>query len=309
MALKPYRQPIVVRNVQLKLPASLPSGSYPLSVLSGSSANPSSGSLSILAALLGGRDSGGNGGSSYSATVRQLVKRYLERPRNDEMILRLSLPTPAVNVQGEKLTNLPPTLENALRNARTSSVRNERDELKETFGTDYVLSGAQTVVIRVARKNEPDRSFFPSSPSSDAPSVRPASPPGSGDGVRPVPPNPADDEDFATAFRTQSPPQLLNLPVSDGDDNGDLQIRAANPAEPPSDEVRTPNLTPTKGGADSDVKSVTRAPGLWQQVSAQDFRAGIAKGVAITSAGEVRLARKLTKLAESDVPLFLEFVR
>jgi hypothetical protein len=57
------------------------------------------------------------GGSDYSSAVniRQVVRRYLEKDRNDALVARLLLPSTAVSVQGEKLSGLPPNIEQALR--------------------------------------------------------------------------------------------------------------------------------------------------------------------------------------------------
>ena len=58
---------------------------------------------------------------------------------------KLALPTGAITVAGEKLSDLPPNIEAAMRSgaARTSGIRVERDEVKVAETTEYVVSGGQ----------------------------------------------------------------------------------------------------------------------------------------------------------------------
>ena len=73
--------------------------------------------------------SGGGNESANAATVQQLATKWEQKDRNDALVTRLSLPTAAISIQGEKLTDLPPNIDTALRGgiggARSSGVRLE----------------------------------------------------------------------------------------------------------------------------------------------------------------------------------------
>ena len=127
------------------------------------------------------------GGSQEPQTppvnVRQMVARLNNREQNTDMVARLILNSVAPAVEGEKLSQLPPNLSALMRSDRNSGVRLERDELRATQGTDYIVSGTQQLIVNVVRKNtqEPAQSgsAFGSSPMMSSPGGSPISFPSS----------------------------------------------------------------------------------------------------------------------------------
>ena len=147
VVLKPYKRPLYTRMVSVKIPATTADGPLSLSVRGGGSEG---GVTSLLGGLIQIRSSEPLG---PAANVGQLVKQFSEKPRNNELVARLLLPTSAVTVKGEKLSGLPPTLAAVMQSARTTGLRTERDEVKVTQTVPYIVSGGQTLSITVRRKD------------------------------------------------------------------------------------------------------------------------------------------------------------
>lgn len=144
VVLKPYRRDPILRTVSLKIPSDTPTGRYQLIVRGGTANVVRIGSFVI-------------GGSQEPQTppvnVRQMVARLNQRETNTDVVARLVLNTVAPALEGEKLSQLPPNLSALMRSDRNSGVRLERDELRVTQPTDYVISGTQQLLVTIVRKN------------------------------------------------------------------------------------------------------------------------------------------------------------
>ena len=189
VVLKPYKQPEYTQFVSVKIPLSTPDGTLPLNV-SGGDSGGGGGGLSLLAVLLGGQSAAPTG---PAANVGQLVKQFEEKPQNNQLVARLSLPTYAVTVKGEKLSGLPPTLAAVMQSPRTTGFRTVRDEVKAAQTVPYLVSGSQTLNITVQRRDLADQShpFAPAAMPATPPSAPPASP------TPPVPLSAEDGDDLA----------------------------------------------------------------------------------------------------------------
>ena len=297
VVLKPYKRPLYTQMVSVKIPASTPDGPLSLSVRGGGSEG---GVTSLLGGLIQIRSSEPLG---PAANVAQLVKQFSEKPRNNELVAHLLLPTSAVTVKGEKLSGLPPTLASVMQSARSTGLQTQRDEVKATETVPYIVSGGQTLSIIVRRK---DVSESPAPPSSSG--GAPAGGPSGSDPSAAPPDGPA------------------SSPMSSGGDDGELMSRdlmslAAGKAPPPApnsggagtesstgtDAAASPvsPLTPPElgaGGASPDAafKPVGRLPSVWRQGAMADFAAGTMKNVAVTSLGDVRLSPSLQKVADTS---------
>ena len=89
------------------------------------------------------------------------------------------------------------------------------------------------------------------------------------------------------------------------EDNGDDSTTVIH-LRTPSSSAPVVRAVPTAAdsSANPSTRLVGRAPGIWRQASAADFRAGKLDGVTVTARGDVRLAPRLTKIAESTEPYF-----
>ncbi|MGO8670704.1 MAG: SpoIVB peptidase S55 domain-containing protein [Capsulimonadaceae bacterium] len=127
VAIKPFKQPTRTHFIHLKIPANAPTGSLDLEV-KGGGGESSGGGISLGGLII--IHSGSGEPQSIATNVKQLVKEFNERPRNNELVARLLLPSRAVVVAGEKLSNLPPTISGVMQSNRTSGIHTERDEVK-----------------------------------------------------------------------------------------------------------------------------------------------------------------------------------
>ncbi len=303
VALKPYKQPLYTRFLSVKIPQSTPDGLLALNVQGGGSEGSG---VSLLAALLGGRPAEQTG---IAANVAQLAKQWAEKPHNDDLVARLTLPTSAISIQGEKLSGLPPTLAAVMQSNRTTGLRTERDEVKETQSVPYIVTGSQALNITVRRKDVSEGTRPASSVSTTVPAGSSGdSSSGPADSTAPTPlsaDSAGDDEDallasptgavkivgagLAPALSSSSAPSKTGT-VNKTETGANDKRAGASPA--PTDAAPAIPDTPT-------VKPVGRLPSIWRQAAMSDFAAGTLQNVAVTSLGDVRLSPALQKVADT----------
>ncbi len=289
VVLKPYKRPLYTRMVPIKIPQNTADGTLTLNVQGGGTAG-GGGITSLLGGLLQIRASEPVGSA---VNVAQLVKQFNDKPRNNQLVTKLLLPTSALSIKGEKLTDLPPNLAAAMQSSRTTGLKTERDEVKETQTLPYVLSGSQSLSITVRRR---DLIEAPAPLSSAAPTVTTL-------------PTPAPASDMPA-------PSPLSNSGDDGDDNDDaarlmspagfifyhrrpLTLAAASTKPTPADTKPAPVAAVPEPPKPAVVKPVGRLASVWHQGTQTDFAAGNLTNVAVTSLGDVRLAPSLRKLADT----------
>ena len=294
VVLKPYKQPPYTQFVSVKIPLSTPDGTLPLNV-SGGDSGGGGGGLSLLAILLGGQSSAPTG---PAANVGQLVKQFEEKPQNNQLVARLSLPTYAVTVKGEKLSGLPPTLASVMQSPRTTGFRTVRDEVKAAQTVPYLVSGSQTLNITVQRRDLADQAH-PSAPA-PAPAAPPTTPPASA--AAPVPLSAGDGDDLA--FQNTAYEEFARKSAPKNAAPKDAAPVPSAPAAVTTTSSTTTTTTETTT-TDSDapdapaVKPVGRLPTIWRQSTEAEFAAGTLTDAAVSSLGDVRLSPSLTKLADT----------
>ena len=301
VVLKPYKRPLYTRMVSVKIPLGTTDGSLPISVRGGGSEG---GTTSLLGGLIQLRAPESTG---PVANIGQLVKQFEDKPRNNELVARLTLPTSAISVKGEKLSNLPPTLAQVMQSSHSTGLRTERDEVKVTQTVPYIVTGSQTITVTVRRKDTSEASHpaFSSSGSSSSPgSSGPDMPSSGSNSSSPSPLSTSDEGDDETmlspsaAQLLQAPKPAPHPPVTGGvsppaPNNGG----AGTEALPSASSVPAPPLL--GAGGDTSIKPVGRLPQVWRQGTMGDFAAGTLKNAAVTSLGDVRLAPSLQKLADT----------
>ena len=313
VVLKPYRRPSVMKTLAIKIPSDTPSGRYQLAVRGGMANMIRFGGL-----IFGG---GSADPQTPPVNVRQMVARLGQKETNTDLVGRLILNTVAPALEGEKLSQLPPNIAALMRSDRNSGVRLERDEVRSTAPTDYVVSGTQQLVVTVVRKNnqEPTTPSFgsPSSlggggiPSLTLPggsSLTGASV-GSGDestldvanpepfllpeasllwmrALTAVPP--AEQKPGKKPGKTK--PDAKKAPVAETNASKPDADAKADPPKPTVPEKPTPpDLT--------NDKPVGRPLQTWRQVARPDFQTGKFAGSGVAASGELRLTASLRRLA------------
>jgi hypothetical protein len=164
----------------------------------------------------------------------------MEKEKNNDLVARLMLPTTAITVQGEKLSNLPPTIGDVMRATRSTGLRVERDEVKVVEPTRFVLSGRRRSRSGSPRRASPRRSArpFPRSPAApDAGGPVAGSPAPGG-----LPTAATDDGDVDVAasplLEPLSTPQAPPPPPAAGDTKPAAAPKAAAPARRPRNRPR-----------------------------------------------------------------------
>lgn len=306
VVLKPYKRDPITQYVSVKIPDSTPNSILSVSVAGGG--NDSGGGISLGGGIILLRP---QAPLPPAGNVTQLIKELIAKPRNNELIAKLVLPTTAINIDGEKFTTLPPTFSSVMRATRSSGLKTERDEVKVIQATPYVVSGTQVLAISVQRK--------PAGAAAPTTSVTTTTTSDSGASTSTT--TTTDDTTSDTSSDDQAP----------GDDSGSDSAKPANaaasidlasaplvpivpPAPPlPSTQaaatvtsvtpttvvtVKTgPAATPSKPGA---IKTVGRLPSVWRQGTTADFSGGTLENVTATSTGDVRLSASLEKIG--DIP-------
>jgi len=286
VVLKPYKRPLYTRMVPIKIPQNTADGTLTLNVQGGGTAG--GGITSLLGGLLQIRSSEPVGSA---VNVAQLVKKFNDKPRNNQLVTRLLLPTSALSIKGEKLTDLPPNLAAAMQSSRTTGLKTERDEVKETETLPYVTSGSQSLSITVRRR---DLIEAPAPLSSAAPvvTISPTPAPAS-DAPAPSPLSSDDGDDSDDAARLMSPTGFILF------HRRPLTLAAASAKPGDAKPAPAPVAAAPEPPKPAVVKPVGRLASVWHQGTQTDFAAGNLTNVAVTSVGDVRLAPSLRKLADT----------
>ena len=331
VVLKPYRRDPIFKNLTLKIPADTPTGRYALAVRGGSATVTRIGPFILSSG--GAQDT-----QAPPVNVRQMLARLGAKETNTDMVARLVLNTAAPAIEGEKLSQLPPNLAVLMRSDRNSGVRIERDEVRNTAPTDYVVSGTQQLVVTIVRKNTQETpglvpftgtSGASTSTSSGTSSSLPSGSNGASvqdDDAQVIP----DGVNMGLQYGNETQRWLNELlGVSETREKEAAQDPTPNPIKPPTTEEKTKNaktknskqtpvvtppvvVTPTPPATTGDtkpattpsdtesVKIVARQLQVWRQSGANGFASGKFTGTSVTATGELRLAPRLRRLATTN---------
>jgi sugar lactone lactonase YvrE len=296
VVLRPYRKEPVVLRTRVKVPESAANGRAVLMVQGGST-------RLVLAPPGGGIGGGPVGGAAPppDANLRQVLRRFLERERNDQLAVRMLFPTTAVNVNGERLSGLPSTIVDVMRTSKSTGFRIERDETKALVDTQYVVQGVQMLQVTVQKDDHLER-------------PRPSGPGSGGGGVGFTPPGgvslsplSAGDDDLsalqpnAIRLSIDGRPHLLRLtPEEEERERPGRAGRTPARAEPtpPAAPARPEEKPAERKEPEADAKLVGRVAKQWVQSTQADFERGTLTNTAVTTAGEIQLAPGLRLAAE-----------
>lgn len=286
--IKPYKGELQTRTLTLQLPRSLPNGRYVLQVSGGAPPALPPGMPIELAMLLGGQ-----GVSNVPVTnVQQIVKRFLERNRNNDLVMRLFLNSSGAFIEGERLNALPPLMRDVLRNPKTSNIRFEREEIKQVHATNWVLSGVQVLVLNVQRPDMTDQAR-PARPEIPTPPPGMEGEPG---GI-PVEEEPGigGEEPLSlirSHFRLQQPPVPPPDLRMEGEAAWEIGEMPPKADETPATGDSKPASTP---GAE---KPVTRQVKRWQPTTYEVLNKGKTMGTTVTQNGKILLSGRLRVLGK-----------
>ncbi|MEN6521019.1 MAG: SpoIVB peptidase S55 domain-containing protein [Armatimonadota bacterium] len=300
--LRPYKGEKFTKFIKVKLPENIPDGKLSLKVAGGIAGGDSQ--TMALSAIDGNTAKVSPAAGGGAENIRQLIDKYLERDQNNDLIARLQLPTMALNVDGEKLTDLPDSIANVMKSTKTTGLKLERDEIKTVEQMDCIVTGTQSLTIKVESPQTNEK------PASDQPQVAPSAPPqpaslASAEDIAPV----ADGSEAFYANRAIELPELSNVPMAEVSTTTEIEKKSAPTAAKPANGngvkseaasgAKTPEAKPEqKPAASSEEKPVGRQPSVWKQSSLKEFSAGKFESTAATDANDIRLIQAMDKLSD-----------
>ena len=318
VVMRPYKAERVTKTFKVKIPATAADGKISLTVRGGgtrmgmmmptasSSPDPSGGGSPeedvSSSGMMGGMM---DPGMANADNVQQLVAKFLERERNNEVVLQLQMRGTAISIGGEKLAGMPSAIADVMKSSRNSGLKMEREEVKAVYPNDSIIYGAARLMIDVKKKSlkesksgsksitsmdSLDSGSDPSSSSSEPDSMSLDS---------------MDYGDFSTratqadtdSFGMETAPEedtTKEEPVTIEKDSPADSSTATADAKPTEDKPAKPSLA-----AKTNVKTVVRQAKTWSQKSQSDFAKGTFAGVSASSENKLELAPTLKKLAET----------
>lgn len=301
VVLRPYKKDRITKTLSIKIPSTAPDGRVTLLVRGG--ATPAGAIMSAQSDEDGGAPAVISGSEMATAdNVKQLIGKYLEREKNNELVVRLGMRSTAVNVAGEKLNGLPNTIAEIMKSSRNSGLRLERDEVKEVFDAGTIVYGGAQVSINVKRKDlKESKSGVRISSDSGSVSVEHSS-----DSSPVITESDSSDDDSMDAddpIELQAGVDLADekpeVKEKKSDSLGSLAATDEDKAdEKPAKEEKSES---PKKPVDSrnDVKTVVRQPKIWMQTTQVDFAKGEFSGVSASSKNTLELVPTVRRIAET----------
>ncbi len=302
VVMKPFKQEQVVKTVSLKIPSSVSDGNVILSVRGGAMADSPAISVDASGNVSVRQSSSYDASAPPPANVTQLVKQYLEQPKNNDLVTSLSLPSTAPEVGGEKFSLLPPTMSAIMRSQHASGLKVLRDEIKTVTPVEWVVTGAQQIQITIQKKTglEDSSNLDASAPTRPAPGAAPVGP------VAPAPDGSissvsVDNDSTSNADLTSDPEAKNNQHLNAGSVTPVPPVPAVPPAPPISisSSADSVPMTDSSQGSSSAI-TVSRVASVWRQSSQDAFADGTLDGVAVTDAPDVRISPSIDRLASTN---------
>ncbi|MCL5103794.1 MAG: hypothetical protein M1133_06725 [Armatimonadetes bacterium] len=306
VVLRPYKKERITKTFSIKIPATTPDGKVILQVRGGGTPN------AIPMVGPGGPQMvdeedgpmgpiGGDSGIASADNIKQLVDKYLERERNNQVVVQLLMRSTAINVAGEKLSGLPNSIADVMKSSRNSGLKMERDEVKQLFTDDAIIVGVARLPIDIKHKSlkEVAASAGPGGPPTDAGADSPH--PGGSDDYSPASYEP--DEPMMAPMASGTSVDVTEEPAQDDQPPAPAPAKE-EPAKDKDKNAKTPAPVAAAPAAQppapkSDVKSIVRQVTNWSQRTQADFAKGTFSGVSASSENRLELAPTLKKVAET----------
>ncbi len=318
VVLRPYKQDRVTKTFKIKIPATAADGKIALVVRGG--ATPTGLRMATAASAAGTPDPSseddmaasimmmpGDPGMANADNVKQLVAKYLERERNNEIVLQLQMRGTAINIAGEKLAGMPSAISDIMKSSRNSGLKTEREEVKAIYPNDSIINGTARLMIDVKKKRLGETKSAPKSSSvSDSLDISvdslTSSSSSDSSGMDLM-----DYGDYSVSPKSTDSPDI-DTPSSDDDESvseDSMTVEKDSFGEPidstsTSDTVGSDEKAPAPSSASkSNVKTVVRQAQTWTQKNQADFAKGTFAGVSASTENKLELAPTLSKLKET----------
>ena len=302
-AIRPFKGDRITKTIKLKLPENIPNGRMSLQVSGGTMPAPYGEMYSEeetpLPWMLAERPGAGQPAPTFD-NLQQMIKKFLERAKNNELVAKVILPKPVPTIAGEKLPGLPPSIAGAMKSSKATMLGAERDEIKEILPTDWVISGSQRLSITVQKVEKREKK--PSVKKTPEPSVE-EEPEAEPEGT-PAPDEEAgeSDEQESSLLMNVSTPEIVAVadkPAADKPEKNDNEIKPENESKPEKPEEKPADKGKAKPAA-AEEKPVGRAPSIWKQTTRAEFLEGTPTDMAATTGDLLTLAGSLRPMYESS---------
>jgi len=302
--IRPFKGDRITRTIKIKLPKNMPNGQMSLQVTGGATPLTSGAMYSEEEPMplpwLMLRPPGAGQPQPAFDNLQQMIKKFLEREKNNELVARVTLPKPVPTIAGEKLPGLPPSIAGAMRSSKATTLATDRDEIKEIMPTDWVMFGRQRLSITVEKTEKGEKKSAARKapePSMDEESEAEPEVPGVPDGE-----SEESEEDFSM-LTAQLGPELVELPdkpaAGDKPEKANGEAKPAKEGESGKAEEKPADKEGAKPAA-ADEKPVGRAPSVWKQTARAEFLQGTLTDVAATTGDLLTLAGSLKPMYESS---------
>ncbi|MCC6484891.1 MAG: hypothetical protein IT209_08600 [Armatimonadetes bacterium] len=327
--IRPYSKDPVVRHVAVKVPDNAMDGRAILIVQGGSAAS----GMPALPLVVGSQavaKPASPGEIREAASIKQMLQRYSELNTNDQLVTRLQLPTASFSIEGEKLVNFPPAMENAIQTPRATSSTLIRDEVKVASTTDWYVNGTQGLPLVIRRKSHSEKATSAAPPASASPTE--TTPESTDQDASKTVVAILDDgsEDVSVSQAHREPwLQQFNAASSDTDSSSDAE---ANVSDDTTQDTSSEDTASTVSGDDTSksaaspetsadaakpdgstskkpeqngkpkVADIGRTTKTWLQTSEADFLKGDPTGASVSSAGAVVPGYNLSRIGSVEDP-------
>ena len=290
---RPYKGSLYTKYYDIQIPASAADGKVILLVRGG---GQQGGPVIALAPGDGADEASGiqatsgdvSSGSAESAS--QLIKKYLEKEKNNQLVLRIVLRSAAVSVAGEKFYGYPGYLTDAMKSPLSSGFKMELDEAKKVYDTDSIIGGMSMLMLNIKQKNGVKSGL-------KMPEIQPV------DATVETVSTVDYSKDSSNYFAAQAGEETI-ASEEDADDDIDQIDTPAKPEE--KAEVTTDEKKPSQPAKPaetiSDAKTVVRKAKIWQQKGKADFSKGIFNSTSVNNEEKLIITNKLELSSELTDP-------
>jgi len=268
LLLRPFKGEPVEKAVELSLPPDLPDGQLRIGVSGGEESQQLRAAIGIV--------------PRRPFSLDQVADIYETAERGNEVVALAALPWAGLSVAGRRITALPDSLADSLAAARSSVVTPERDFIKTTLGTDWVIQGRLVIMADIeGRPGAPK-----ARPGPPQPSPAPAAPPPAAEEEQP------EGGDIGMIEREPALSEVEGAPSAASD-----ELAGADAEEPTTPGEKKGEKPKAKEGP------VARKPASFTYASPSDFLSGQLDSIACDQDGALTLAPQAKTVASLDEPV------
>ncbi|MFQ3548327.1 MAG: SpoIVB peptidase S55 domain-containing protein [Armatimonadota bacterium] len=302
VVLRPYKQDPVTKYFKINVPSSTPNGRVQLVVQGGNAFLGVSTMPMIFAEDMSDENLPSvvvGSGTSEAENVDQLIKKHLEKEKNNQLVMKLVMRNTTVSVAGEKMTGLPTAISSVMKSSKNSGVRVTRDEVKEVFDEDAIVTGVARLSIEIRKKDSSETRSSSSSSSSSTTIFSDAMDAADTiirmQGLSSSPfkkMNNIEDIDLDSIISSDDSEKTES---SDDLEIDDTDSNESNDGSSEKSESAKEKIEITQSNEETVVRTVT----TWSQSKKDEFSKGTFEGTSATSNNKLEIVPKLEKLIET----------